>query len=339
MKLITTILALLSLSCHAQDSAYVQSKLNAGGVWHETRTFKLETAVVITVPIDMAGQRFIVMPHITGNSLGAIRAHWMSGITIRDVEIHSQLPAGAFCDGTNNAYHGVNIHLDHIDNLTIDGLSSSSVPCGSAAVIHATNATITRSVFANNGKPNTHNQWADGLTLLNCTGCTVQGNWFINNTDLGMVFGGGQNTLVTRNVFLQKVPAFAALGIDNFNGQQSGDFTGTTVTDNYIECGQWCDFGINVGPHAWYLSSNTIGGTVSFNRIVGGKIPLLVGGAGTVAAPVTIKRNFIQPYLSPGAAAEFSCGYRITHPYIVSPDSFVDNIGVPFVSQYHELCP
>ncbi len=110
--------------------------------------------------------------------------------------------------------------------------------------------------------------------------------------------------------------------LDNFNGGTSGDFTGTTVTGNAIDCGaQQCDYAIELGPHPWYLSANLIGGTVSGNTAIGGKFNIDAEGAGTTASPMVVTQNTIG---TAPTSASFLCGTKPTTAFNISPDSNVD---------------
>jgi hypothetical protein len=127
--------------------------------------------------------------------------------------------------------------------------------------------------------------------------------------------------------------------LDNFNGGTSGDFTGAVVTGNTIMCTtHLCDFGINLGPHAWYLSPNTIGGSVHGNTVSNGKICLNIDGAGTPGSPVTVFSNALSG--SP-SSAEFMCGVRATSNYNIGPDSVVDHHGdtTPYTTYEWHQCP
>jgi len=324
------------------NAATVQAKLDAGGVWTSTETYVLETAVYGRKPIVIDGPTFIAAKEIAGTKLGMIYFGYVANITLRNVTIDGNLAqrqGASYCDGTVNAYRGSNIHFDHVDDLTLDRLTSRNAVCGSGMHVISKRARITNSSFLNNGLPNMPNHWADGLTLLQCDSCEIVNNIFADATDVGLVFGGGRNTLIARNTFRQSVKAFAAFAMDNFNGSRSGDFTNTMVTGNLIECGMNCDFAMNLGPRAWYLSSNILGGTVTGNLIRGGKIGILIGGAGTASAPITVHSNSIVSILKPGDIAQFSCGPRPTWPVIVSPDSVVLSGREVVQAAYHELCP
>lgn len=336
------LLLLVASQALAQDAAEVQARLDAGGIWRASGTYRLERAVVIRRPIQILGPvTFKAARTVEGARLGMIYAGYLAGVTLREVTIdgNREERAGAwYCDGTVNAYHGSNIHFDNVDDLVIDRVTTTMAVCGSGMHVIGRRARITGSRFVNNGLA-LPRHWADGLTLLQCDHCLVAGNDFIDNTDVGLVFGGGRQSLISRNLFRQSLPIFAALALDNFNGSRSGDFTGSIVTANQIECGVLCDFGINIGPHAWYLSAPITGGRVSGNAIFGGKIGILVGGAGTAEAPVAVYGNDIVPLWPEGSAATFSCGDRPAHAFLVSPDSVVNTAGEKTASGFHRLCP
>ena len=157
---------------------------------------------------------------------------------------------------------------------------------------------------------------------------------------MALILGGGTSSIVSGNLITQSTQrAFAGLMLDNFNGGTSGDFSGTIVTGSVINCTTLlCDFGINLGPHAWYLSPNTIGGSVYGNTVTNGKICLNIDGAGTAAAPVVVFGNVLSG--SP-SSAEFNCGVRPTSIYNIGPDSVVDRRGdtTPVTTYEWHQCP
>lgn len=341
MKTLLALLLLFITTAHAQDAAYVQQRLDEGGTWYAA-DYVLETAVYGRAPITIIGGSFKAAKDIRDTPLAMIVFSYTQNVKLQNVTIDGNLRerAGAwYCDGTNNAYRGGNIHFDHVDDAVIDGVTTKNAVCGSGMHFSGKRARIINSNFINAGKPNTRHHWADGLTLLNCDQCVIADNLFQDATDIGLVFGGGRNTLITRNVFRQTVPAFAAFAMDNFNGTQSGDFTGTVVTGNHIDCALNCNFAANLGPHAWYPSDNIRGGKFTGNTIQGGKIQILIGGAGTPDAPISVYANDLVPILEPGASAQFSCGERITWPVIVSPDSIVNTRDEVVTAGFHRQCP
>jgi len=218
--------------------------------------------------------------------------------------------------------------------------ASVNTLCGTGMEWRADGATIMSNYFVDNGDHATTGLWADGLTIHEADDSTILGNTFFNNSDVALILGGGTNSIVNGNLIAQTTQAaFAGLMLDNFNGGTSGDFSGTIVTGAVIYCtAQLCDFGINLGPHAWYLSPNTIGGSVYGNTVYDAKICLNIDGAGTAAAPVAVFGNVLSG--SP-SSAEFNCGVRPTSIYNIGPDSVVDRRGdtTPTTTYEWHQCP
>ena len=230
--------------------------------------------------------------------------------------------AAATCaSGTNGA--GFNASTGGCTGCSFTRGGSARALCGTGFEWRGDQATVTRSLFRENGDNATTNMWSDGLTLLQSNGAQVTGNRFVDNSDVDFIFGGGTGATVSGNsVFHVRQRAFAGVMLDNFNGGTSGDFTGTTVTGNSINCGaQLCDYAVELGPHPWYQSANIIGGTVSGNTINGGKFNINCEGAGTTAAPTVVTQNTFGTVPS---SAAFQCGTRTCTAFNISPDSHVD---------------
>ena len=212
--------------------------------------------------------------------------------------------------------------------------------CGTGMEWRGHNATLVGNLFEGNGDHDTQMMWSDGLTIHEANNSTVSNNLMRDNTDVDLILGGGSHTGVTGNrIEHVNEAAFAGLMLDNFNGGTSGDFVGADVSGNTVACGaQLCDFGINLGPHAWYLSANTLGGAVHGNSVTNGKIGLNIDGAGTVAHPVVVYQNSLTG--SPGSAS-FNCGSRATSNYNIGPDAVVDHNGdgTTFTSNEWHSCP
>jgi hypothetical protein len=217
---------------------------------------------------------------------------------------------------------------------------SARALCGTGFEWTGDQATVTRSEFRENGAHAVTNMWSDGLTLLQSNGAQVSASRFVDNSDVDLIFGGGTNATVQNNSIAQFTQGtFAGLMLDNFNGGTSGDFTGTVVSGNSVECGaQLCDYAIELGPHAWYLSANLIGGTVTGNTAHGGKFGINAEGAGTVASPMVVTQNTLGP--SPSSAS-FNCGTRACTAFNISPDSHVDVQTGPAATGAltHHTCP
>lgn len=97
--------------------------------------------------------------------------------------------------------------------------------------------------------------WSDGITFVG-PGHVVTGNTIINASDVGIVFFGGRNTVITENI-IKITPGnhgmFAGIGL---HGWIFGDISGTRVTANQVisEGDSICGgthTGINLGAHMW----------------------------------------------------------------------------------------
>jgi hypothetical protein len=96
----------------------------------------------------------------------------------------------------------------------------------------------------------------------------------------------------------------------------SGDFTGTIVTANRIDCGprRRCGYGIMIGSAPWYAGS-TVGGAVTrnvvSNALVGINVDALTG-------PMDIRGNIVR---ASGGRYRSDCGLRDWPAVNVAPGS------------------
>jgi hypothetical protein len=224
--------------------------------------------------------------------------------------------SASYCNGTTDAYRGGNIHFEISNNSSVTNSVTRNAVCGSGMHFIGDGATFTNNQFYANGADANSGvslRWADGLTLLTCNSCTLTGNAFIDNTDVGLVFGGGTNTSITGSVFEQPTKrAFAAFSFANFNSSTSGDFTQSLFEQNTISCGtgndRRCLYGINAGEHAWFpLAANTIGGTIRFNTVTNAIIGVHANATGTAAAPTSIYGNTVSGSPQCGTFQSLTC--------------------------------
>ncbi|MBL8918254.1 MAG: hypothetical protein JNJ54_05300 [Myxococcaceae bacterium] len=204
--------------------------------------------------------------------------------------------------------------------------ASINALCGSALEWRGAGASIIGSTFRDNGDNSRHMMWADGLTLLQSDGAVVRNNEFIDNSDIGFISGGARYGHFVHNVVKQsRQLAFGGLMLDNFNGTTHGVFTGAVLAENSVDCtNQQCNYGIVLGPHAWYPSANTRGGEVRGNVVRGAKLGIVASGAGTPDAPLVLFGNDVSG--SP-SSARFTCGVRQSANLVISPGSVVDTRG------------
>lgn len=154
-------------------------------------------------------------------------------------------------------------------------------------------AILTHNSFTGNGTHTAMLRWADGLTIHNATRFQVFGNTFRDNTDVQLIFGRCVECKITGNDFTHSGQAnggsFAELMLQAWPKATSGNFTGTYVSRNRIDCGpnQRCGFGIMIGSAPWY-SAPAFGGSVTRNRVRGAMLALNVD---YLTGPMEITRN------------------------------------------------
>ena len=226
--------------------------------------------------------------------------------------------------GSNRA--GTNIFVSGCSNCSFTKSVTREALCGTGLSWVGDGAIITNSVVRNNGNGVINRLWADGLTLLKSNNAIVTNNLFVNNSDVSLILGGSTNSTVTGNTIQQTDRVvFAAFMLSNFQDTQPGIFTGTTIANNTISCGNfWCDFGIMLGHHPWLVSSNVVGGTVHNNSVANAWQPINIEGAGTLSNPITVYSNSISGF----SVRTIGCGPGQTSAYnINTADSVVNRNG------------
>ena len=134
-----------------------------------------------------------------------------------------------------------------------------------------------------NGTHDRAAMWADGLTLLDGVNDVVRGNLFRDNTDVQLVLGGCLRcTIADNRIETSDRPdagAFTALLVHGWP-LTSGDFDGTVISGNVIDCGagRRCGFGLGVGGRAWY-KTDTAGGLIAGNIITRAGVGINVNDA------------------------------------------------------------
>ncbi len=234
-------------------------------------------------------------------------------------------PASSQCQAGNNRA-GTNIFVSACTDCSFTKSVTWEALCGTGLSWVGNGATISNSVIRNNGNGVINRLWADGLTLLKSNRATVSNNLFVNNSDVSLILGGSINSMVIGNTIQQNDRVvFAAFMLSNFRDTQPGIFTGTTIANNTISCGNnWCDFGIMLGHHPWKVSSNVVGGTVHNNSIANVWQPINIEGAGTSANPITVYGNSVTGF----TVRTVGCGLGQTSIYnINTADSVVNRNG------------
>jgi hypothetical protein len=236
--------------------------------------------------------------------------------------------AGTQCAAGTNTY-GFNSRMSDCTFCHFTNNVSRNALCGTGLEFRGNDGVITNNVFRGNGQNSVTNMWADGLTIHFSDRATVSNNTMADNSDVDLVIGGGRNAVITNNAISQPTQvSFAGLMLDNFNGGTSGDFTGALVSGNTIDCSaaRNCHFGINLGPHPWYLSANIFGGDVHGNTVTSGRQGINVDGAGTAAAPLVLYGNTVSNP-APSPASFLNCSHATSSININTGDSVVNRNG------------
>lgn len=184
------------------------------------------------------------------------------------------------------------------------------------------NVIIKDNLFSSNGTHNIQSRWADGLTIHSGDKFQVMDNRFHDNTDVQLIFGSCINCTVKNNRFSHNGKAdggsFAELMLQAWPEATSGDFTGTRVTGNRIDCGsrQRCGFGIMIGSAPWY-DAPAFGGAVTDNVVRNAMLALNVD---RLTGPMVIERNDLN---SSSGTFPSMCGPRTLQGIVanISPAS------------------
>ncbi len=172
-----------------------------------------------------------------------------------------------------------------------------------------------------NGTHDRRAMWSDGLTVIDGENDVIRDNLFRDNTDVQLVLGGCRRCSVTGNrIESADATSFAGLLVHAWP-LSSGDYTGTVITGNTIDCGpaRRCGFGLGVGGRAWY-ETPTSGGLIAGNAVNRAQIGINVDDA---TGPVTMRDNAVT--LS-GGPVRSRCGLWFAGPVNISAKSrrFVD---------------
>ena len=211
-------------------------------------------------------------------------------------------------------------------NVTIAGSVIRDVACYSAVVVFqgADGFRFTGNAVLSNGTHDKRGLWSDGLTLLDGVDDVVAGNLFRDNTDVQLVLGGCLRCTVARNrIETTEAPgaaAFAGLLVHGWP-HTSGDYDGTSIIANTVDCGpaRRCGFGIGVGGRAWYRSPAS-GGAITGNTVTRAEVGINVDDA---TGPVTMADNTVT---ESGGPVRSHCGLWFAGPVNISDASrrFVD---------------
>ena len=157
---------------------------------------------------------------------------------------------------------------DSCPDCKLTGSTSKNAVCGSGALIGKQNRMVVElSAFVANGLHTEERGWSDGLTVLDCKGCRISDNSFVNNTDVDLIFGGCIDCSITRNTVTHdgsyERGAFAAMMFGAFAFSTPGVYMGSIVENSSINCGtkNGCGIGLYLGNRAWYSANRVVNGT------------------------------------------------------------------------------
>lgn len=175
-------------------------------------------------------------------------------------------------------------------------------------VVGSKSALIDENLIGPNGDHRPGEIWSDGVTIHDSEATVVRGNMFIDNTDVQLILGGCRRCSIENNRFRHSGAAdkasFAELMLHSWP-TTSGDYSGTLVRGNIIDCGPYrrCGYGIMVGSAPWY-EGRASGGTITGNRVSNAMIAINVDA---LTGPVEFSANAVQ---SSGGRSPSDCGVR-----------------------------
>jgi len=228
-----------------------------------------------------------------------VEAEGRSNFTIEHVIIDgnkSQRSAIGDCadhpeTNTNRAFaSNIIIGGANSQGFIVRNIESRHALCGTALQLHGSNFEVANNNIHDNGfrraeQPTVPEPWSDGITTGLCDHGWIHDNVVSNNTDVGIIDGGGPGCRVENNVISQTTThAFAGLAVHNFDQEGRGDhtdaiFQNNTITSSLFDAGRenGLDFGISVGIHPWF-PLQTQRGTVTNNSVSGAVVNLAVDG-------------------------------------------------------------
>jgi parallel beta-helix repeat protein len=286
------------------------------------------------------------LPSFNVNGGGFLVTENLSDVTIDHIVIDGNRSArlgstaASQCAAGNNRW-GFNARMSSCTFCRFTYNVSRNTLCGTALEFSGNDAVISNNTLRNNGQNSQNNMWSDGITIHFSDRANVTNNTIVDSSDVALILGGGRNALVANNTISQPTQVtFAGLMLDNFNGGTPGDFTNAIVTGNTINCGaQNCHFGINLGPHPWYLSTNILGGDVHGNTVTNARQGINVDGAAPAGTPLL---HYATSATGSPASASFLCGSRATSNLnIYTGDSVVNRNGdaTPATNRQWHVCP
>jgi Right handed beta helix region len=183
----------------------------------------------------------------------------------------------------------------------------------------ASSPTVENNVIGPDGDHNPSEVWSDGVTIHETDHASVKGNLFIDNTDVQLILGGCRDCGVENNRFRHSGPfssaSFAELMLQAWPNT-SGDYRGTVVRGNSIDCGEHrrCGYGIMVGSAPWY-EGRAAGAVITGNAVSNAMIAIDIDG---LSGPAEIHGNVVR---NSGGRFASDCGSRDWPAVNVAPAS------------------
>jgi hypothetical protein len=219
--------------------------------------------------------------------------------------------AGAKCKSGNNVY-GYNVLFQCSGNCEFKNSVSKNALCGTGLGLGGDGVLVYNNVIAFNGVHDVSGLWSDGMTVGDGSNLRVLNNEFIDNTDIDLIFGGCKNCRIQNNKITHTTAfsggSFAALMIHAWPST-SGDYTGSDISNNAIDCGsnKRCGFGLYLGSDAWYIT-NVFGGSVHDNTVSNAQQGVLIDDAHNMEVYNNPVSNF-------AGSSKASCGTKPTNAY------------------------
>jgi hypothetical protein len=183
----------------------------------------------------------------------------------------------------------------------------------------ASRPTVENNVIGPNGDHNPGEVWSDGLTIHETDHASVEGNLFIDNTDVQLILGGCRHCGIENNRFRHSgsfsSASFAELMLQAWPNT-SGDYAGTMVRGNSIDCGDHrrCAYGLMVGSAPWY-EGRTAGAVITRNAVFNAMIAIDIDG---LSGPAEIHGNVVR---NSGGRFASDCGSKDWPAVNVAPAS------------------
>jgi hypothetical protein len=181
---------------------------------------------------------------------------------------------------------------------------------------------VDNNIFVDNGYNDKEYKWADGVTVHSLDYGYIRRNVFLNNTDIQLVFGGGNDTLVENNVFMhsndKSGASFSEVMFHSWPNQNDGNFYDTYFRNNIIDCGEniLCGLGIYVGGDLWYDNSDGKFLTIENNTIKNAPSAVYLDeGIG-----ISVRDNVLENVT--GKVIGTPSGPKIMRPFVVSTNSY-----------------